>query len=81
MVAGMRHLNVALGNRSAGYGPFEAGENLRLTKGDHLVFDRERFPLQQVVYFDNQDFRMVFAIPRGIKRFVFLFLCIYVFMF
>jgi glycerol-3-phosphate dehydrogenase len=28
------------------------------------VFDRERFPLRQAVYFDVSDGRMIFAIPR-----------------
>lgn len=40
------------------------GKRLHLTKGVHLVFDRERFPLQQAVYFDVADGRMIFAIPR-----------------
>ncbi len=42
---------------------------LRLTKGIHLVFDAERFPLQQAVYFDTPDGRMVFAIPRDGKTY------------
>lgn len=40
------------------------GKRLHLTKGVHLVFDRERFPLRQAVYFDVADGRMIFAIPR-----------------
>ncbi|MGB0916918.1 MAG: glycerol-3-phosphate dehydrogenase/oxidase [Flavobacteriales bacterium] len=40
------------------------GKRLHLTKGIHLVFDRERFPLRQAVYFDVADGRMIFAIPR-----------------
>jgi len=40
------------------------GKRLHLTKGIHLVFDRERFPLRQAVYFDVSDGRMIFAIPR-----------------
>jgi len=40
------------------------GKRLHLTKGVHLVFDRERFPLRQAVYFDVSDGRMIFAIPR-----------------
>lgn len=40
------------------------GKRLHLTKGIHLVFDRERFPLRQAVYFDVEDGRMIFAIPR-----------------
>lgn len=46
-------------------------KNLRLTKGVHLVFDGERFPLQQSVYFDTEsDGRMIFAIPRDGKTYV-----------
>ncbi|MGZ0038737.1 glycerol-3-phosphate dehydrogenase/oxidase [Paenibacillus ottowii] len=45
------------------------GKVLRLTKGIHLVFDGERFPLQQAVYFDTPDGRMVFAIPRDGKTY------------
>ena len=40
------------------------GKRLHLTKGIHLVFSRERFPLRQAVYFDVADGRMIFAIPR-----------------
>ena len=45
------------------------GKTLRLTKGVHLVFDKKRFPLRQAVYFDTQDGRMVFAIPRAGKTY------------
>ncbi|KRE44784.1 glycerol-3-phosphate dehydrogenase/oxidase [Paenibacillus sp. Soil522] len=45
------------------------GKTLRLTKGVHLVFDKRRFPLRQAVYFDTQDGRMVFAIPRAGKTY------------
>ncbi len=38
---------------------------LHLTKGVHIVFSKERFPLSQSVYFDVPDGRMIFAIPRG----------------
>ncbi|WP_337191344.1 glycerol-3-phosphate dehydrogenase/oxidase [Virgibacillus salexigens] len=40
------------------------GKALHLTKGIHLVFPKEIFPLQQAVYFDTPDGRMIFAIPR-----------------
>ncbi len=40
------------------------GKKLHLTKGVHLVFSKNRFPLQQSVYFDVPDGRMLFAIPR-----------------
>ncbi len=33
-------------------------------KGVHLVVPRERFPVQQSIYFDLPDGRMCFAIPR-----------------
>lgn len=46
------------------------GKTLRLTKGIHLVFDGRRFPLQQAIYFDTPDKRMVFAIPRDGKTYV-----------
>ncbi|WP_026907151.1 glycerol-3-phosphate dehydrogenase/oxidase [Paucisalibacillus globulus] len=46
------------------------GKYLHLTKGIHLVFDEERFPLKQAVYFDTPDGRMVFAIPREGKTYV-----------
>ncbi|WP_053218614.1 glycerol-3-phosphate dehydrogenase/oxidase [Virgibacillus senegalensis] len=46
------------------------GKTLQLTKGVHLVFDGERFPLTQAIYFDTPDGRMVFAIPREGKTYV-----------
>ncbi|PGS55816.1 glycerol-3-phosphate dehydrogenase/oxidase [Bacillus sp. AFS041924] len=48
----------------------ESDENLRLTKGVHLVIDHKKFPLNQSVYFDTIDGRMVFAIPRDGKTYV-----------
>ncbi|SEP92062.1 homodimeric glycerol 3-phosphate dehydrogenase (quinone) [Virgibacillus subterraneus] len=41
------------------------GKSLQLTKGVHLVFSKDRFPLQQAIYFDAPDGRMIFAIPRN----------------
>ncbi|MEM1358101.1 MAG: FAD-dependent oxidoreductase, partial [Bacteroidota bacterium] len=35
-----------------------------LSKGVHIVVDRQRLPLQNAVYFDVPDGRMLFAIPR-----------------
>jgi glycerol-3-phosphate dehydrogenase len=35
-----------------------------LSKGVHIVVSRERLPLQHAVYFDVEDGRMFFAIPR-----------------
>ncbi|BBH21761.1 glycerol-3-phosphate dehydrogenase [Paenibacillus baekrokdamisoli] len=46
------------------------GKTLRLTKGIHLVFDSDRFPLHQAIYFDTSDGRMMFAIPREGKTYV-----------
>jgi len=45
-------------------------KHLHLTKGVHIVFSRERFPLSQSVYFDVPDGRMIFAIPRGRATYV-----------
>jgi glycerol-3-phosphate dehydrogenase len=41
------------------------GKRLHLTKGIHLVVAREKFPVKQAIYFDVEDGRMIFAIPRG----------------
>ena len=41
------------------------GKRLHLTKGVHLVVAHEKLPVQQSVYFDIPDGRMMFAIPRG----------------
>jgi glycerol-3-phosphate dehydrogenase len=46
------------------------GKTLILSKGVHIVIDQSRFPLKQAVYFDTQDKRMVFAIPRNGKTYV-----------
>ncbi|WP_431027689.1 glycerol-3-phosphate dehydrogenase/oxidase [Lysinibacillus sp. LZ02] len=45
-------------------------KHLVQSKGVHIVFDASVFPLQQAVYFDTQDGRMVFAIPREGKTYV-----------
>lgn len=45
-------------------------KKLRLTKGVHIVIDQSCFPLQQSVYFDTPDGRMLFAIPRDGKTYV-----------
>lgn len=39
-------------------------KRLQLTKGIHLVFDRNRFPISIATYFDAPDGRMIFVIPR-----------------
>jgi len=41
------------------------GKRLHLTKGVHIVVSHERFPVRQAIYFDVNDGRMIFAIPRG----------------
>lgn len=46
------------------------GKSLLLTKGIHLVFDQQQFPLRQAIYFDGEDGRMIFAIPREGKTYV-----------
>lgn len=46
------------------------GKTLQITKGVHLVFDQTVFPLQQAIYFDTHDKRMIFAIPRDNKTYV-----------
>jgi len=38
---------------------------LKLTKGVHLVVPHKKFPINQSIYFDVPDGRMLFAIPRG----------------
>ncbi|MCA1032870.1 glycerol-3-phosphate dehydrogenase/oxidase [Bacillus timonensis] len=48
----------------------KSGKMLRLTKGVHLVVDSLKFPLKQSVYFDTEDGRMIFAIPRENKTYV-----------
>ncbi|WP_397316219.1 glycerol-3-phosphate dehydrogenase/oxidase [Ornithinibacillus gellani] len=46
------------------------GKTLHLTKGVHLVFSQDVFPLRQAIYFDTPDGRMLFAIPRDNKTYV-----------
>jgi glycerol-3-phosphate dehydrogenase len=46
------------------------GKQLRLSKGVHIVIDQSKFPLKQAVYFDTEDGRMVFAIPRAGKAYI-----------
>ncbi|QRG68503.1 glycerol-3-phosphate dehydrogenase/oxidase [Brevibacillus choshinensis] len=41
------------------------GKRLYLTKGVHLVVEKEKLPVTQSAYFDTPDGRMVFVIPRG----------------
>lgn len=41
------------------------GKRLHLTKGIHIVVPATRLPVKQAIYFDVDDGRMIFAIPRG----------------
>jgi glycerol-3-phosphate dehydrogenase len=40
-------------------------KRLHLTKGVHLVLPHEKLPVQNSIYFDVPDGRMIFTIPRG----------------
>lgn len=40
-------------------------KRLHLTKGVHVVVPHNKFPIKQAIYFDVDDGRMIFAIPRG----------------
>ncbi|MFT5918708.1 MAG: glycerol-3-phosphate dehydrogenase [Granulosicoccus sp.] len=46
------------------------GKRLHLTKGVHIVFDRESLSLKHSAYFDAGDGRMVFAVTRGASTYV-----------
>ncbi|WP_060207337.1 glycerol-3-phosphate dehydrogenase/oxidase [Sporosarcina koreensis] len=46
------------------------GKSLFHSKGVHIVIDGSKFPLQQAIYFDTPDGRMVFAIPRNGKAYI-----------
>lgn len=48
----------------------KSNKHLILSKGVHIVFDQKDFPLHQAVYFDTQDKRMIFAVPRDGKTYV-----------
>ncbi|MGJ8732570.1 MAG: glycerol kinase GlpK [Cellulophaga sp.] len=45
-------------------------KHLHLTKGVHIVFPFNKLPIKQSVYFDVEDGRMIFAIPRGRSTYV-----------
>jgi glycerol-3-phosphate dehydrogenase len=42
-----------------------SGKGLHLTKGVHIVVAKHKLPVKQAIYFDVEDGRMIFAIPRG----------------
>lgn len=46
------------------------GKRLHLTKGVHIVVPQEKLPVKQAIYFDVDDGRMIFAIPRGRTTYV-----------
>ena len=48
----------------------KSDKHLILSKGVHIVFDQNDFPLHQAVYFDTPDKRMIFAVPRNGKTYV-----------
>jgi len=50
----LRHLNKS-----------KEGKYLHLTKGVHIVVPHTRLPVKQAIYFNVDDGRMIFAIPRG----------------
>jgi glycerol-3-phosphate dehydrogenase len=41
------------------------GKWLKLTKGVHIVVAHDKLPVKQAIYFNVDDGRMIFAIPRG----------------
>ncbi|MEK6781490.1 MAG: glycerol-3-phosphate dehydrogenase/oxidase [Bacteroidota bacterium] len=46
------------------------GKTLRLTKGVHIVVPNKKLPVKQSIYFNVEDGRMIFAIPRGRSTYV-----------
>jgi glycerol-3-phosphate dehydrogenase len=40
------------------------------SKGIHLVFEKSKFPVNKVIYFDTHDGRMMFAIPEDTTTYV-----------
>ncbi len=47
-----------------------SGKRLHITKGIHIVVPHERLPINNSLYFDVGDGRMVFAIPRYDKVYI-----------
>jgi len=47
-----------------------SGKSLHLTKGVHIVVPKERLNINNSVYFDAFDNRMIFAIPRGLVTYI-----------
>ncbi|MBC8172761.1 MAG: glycerol-3-phosphate dehydrogenase/oxidase, partial [Chitinophagales bacterium] len=47
------------------------GKRIRLTKGSHIVIDKNKLPVRNAVYFDVAgDKRMIFVIPRHTKVYI-----------
>ncbi|MCB0507057.1 MAG: glycerol-3-phosphate dehydrogenase/oxidase [Chitinophagales bacterium] len=45
-------------------------KRLHLTKGIHIVITKEKLPIKQAIYFDVEDGRMIFSIPRQNKVYI-----------
>ena len=45
-------------------------KRLLLTKGIHIVVNHKYFPIKNALYFDTEDKRMIFAIPRKGKTYI-----------
>lgn len=43
----------------------DASSELILTKGIHIVMKKQDFPIDMAVYFEADDQRMIFAVPKG----------------
>ena len=43
---------------------------LHITKGVHIVVDAKKLPVKQSAYFDTNDKRMIFVIPRDEKTYI-----------
>lgn len=43
----------------------KSGKRLHLTKGVHIVVPHQKLPVRQAIYYDVDDGRMIFSIPRG----------------
>jgi len=48
----------------------EFQRRLHLSKGIHIVVKHLHLPLKQAVYFDSEDKRMIFAIPKGAYTYI-----------
>lgn len=45
-------------------------KHLKLSKGVHIVINNSKLPLQNAIYFDAPDGRLIFAIPRAGKTYI-----------